>query len=185
LKRLKGIRTNPFVIYTCFGNLQIIKGRTPVRFYLQILTLQTMRPQLSRPDTAMNQVRVSTSGPWSGNAVHKAQKYFITSAKRDRSGKLQLEISPASGRRTLLPTKGMIDKVISGEIELYVLTTQPDIGINLQQKVLDNENRYVIDFDKRGVKWTMRDIPVFYDTLHRQLSVEIDRKTYTLDEFFK
>ncbi|NTU97982.1 MAG: photosystem P840 reaction center protein PscD [Chlorobiaceae bacterium] len=144
-----------------------------------------MQPQLSRPDTAKNQVRVSTSGPWSGNAVHKAEKYFITSAKRDNKGKLDLRISPASGRRSLLPTKGIVDKVISGEIELYVLSTQPDIGINLSQKILDNENRYVIDFDKRGIKWTMRDIPVFYDSLHRQLSVEIDRRTYTLDEFFK
>lgn len=72
-----------------------------------------------------------------------------------------------------------------GEIELTVLTTQPDIAINLEQKVLDNENRYVIDFDNRGVKWTMRDIPVFYSSLTRQLSVEIDRKTYTLNEFFK
>ena len=79
----------------------------------------------------------------------------------------------------------MINKLISGEIELYVLTTQPDIGIDLKKKVLDNENRYVIDFDNRGVKWTMRDIPVFYDSLHRQLCVEIDRRTYTLNEFFK
>ena len=79
----------------------------------------------------------------------------------------------------------MIGKVASGEIELYVLTTQPDIGINLQQKVLDNENRYVIDFDNRGVKWTMRDIPVFYDSLRQQLCIEIDRRTYTLNEFFK
>ena len=146
---------------------------------------QTMQPQLSRPFTKDNQVRKSTSGPWSGNAVHKAEKYFITSAKRDRDDRLQLEIYPASGRRKLSPTREMIDKIISGEIELYVLTTQPDIAINLEQKVLDNENRYVIDFDKRGVKWTMRDIPVFYNSLDRQLSVEIDRRTYTLNEFFK
>jgi photosystem P840 reaction center protein PscD len=79
----------------------------------------------------------------------------------------------------------MISRLIAGEIELYVLTTQPDIAINLEQKVLDNENRYVIDFDKRGVKWTMRDIPVFYNSLNRELCVEIDRRTYTLNEFFK
>ena len=144
-----------------------------------------MQPQLSRPFTKDNQVRNSTSGPWSGNAVHKAEKYFITSAKRDRDDRLQLEIYPASGRRKLSPTREMIDKIISGEIELFVLTTQPDIAINLEQKVLDNENRYVIDFDKRGVKWTMRDIPVFYNSLEKQLSVEIDRRTYTLNEFFK
>jgi len=140
---------------------------------LQILTVQTMQPQLSRPNTGINQVRVSTSGPWSGNAVHKAEKYFITSAKRDNRNGLQLQISPASGRRKLSPTKEIINKVISGEIELFVLTTQPDIGIDLKKKVIDNENRYVIDFDNRGVKWTMRDIPVFYDSLHRQLSIEI------------
>jgi len=147
--------------------------------------VQTMQPQLSRPFTKDNQVRTSKSGPWSGNAAHKAEKYFITAAKRGKNDNLQLEISPASGRRKLSPTTEMINKIISGEIELFVLTTQPDIAINLAQKVLDNENRYVIDFDKRGVKWTMRDIPVFYDSLHRELCVEIDRRTYTLNEFFK
>ncbi|TCD47368.1 photosystem P840 reaction center protein PscD [Chlorobium sp. N1] len=144
-----------------------------------------MQSQLSRPFTAPNQVRASVSGPWSGNAVHKVEKYFITSAKRDRNGALQLSISPAAGRRKLLPTKLMVDKVMNGEIDLYVMSTLPDIGINLSQKILDNENRYVIDFDNRGVKWTMRDIPVFYDSIKRQLAVEIDRQTYSLDEFFK
>ena len=144
-----------------------------------------MQPQLSRPDTGTNQVRVSTAGPWSGNAVHKAAKYYITSAKRDSYDKLQVQISPASGRRKLSPTKEIINKIISGEIELFVLTTQPDIGIDLKQKVLDNENRYVIDFDNRGVKWTMRDIPVFYSSLEQKLCIEIDRRTYTLDQFFK
>jgi photosystem P840 reaction center protein PscD len=79
----------------------------------------------------------------------------------------------------------MINRVIAGEIELTIMSTLPDIGINLSQKILDNENRYVIDFDNRGVKWTMRDIPVFYNSITRQLSVEIDRRTYSLDEFFK
>ncbi|MEI6758141.1 MAG: reaction center protein [Chlorobium sp.] len=144
-----------------------------------------MQPQLSRPFTAKNQVRVSTSGPWSGNAAHKAEKYFITSAKRDKNDNLQLQICPASGRRKLSPTPEIINKVISGEIELCVLTTQPDIGIDIKQKVLDNENRYVMDFDNRGVKWTMRDLPIFYSSLHRQLCIEIDRRTYTLNEFFK
>jgi len=153
--------------------------------YLQILTVQTMQPQLSRPNTGDNQVRVSTAGPWSGNAAHKAEKYFITSAKRDNRGNLQVQISPSSGRRKLSPTKVMIDKIISGEIELFVLTTQPDIGIDIKKKIIDNENRYVIDFDNRGIKWTMRDIPVFYSSLLRELCIEIDRRTYTLDEFFK
>jgi photosystem P840 reaction center protein PscD len=144
-----------------------------------------MQSQLSRPFTEANQVRKSVSGPWSGNAVHKAEKYFITSAKRDRNDNLQLEIVPASGRRKLSPTKEMIRKLIAGEIEIFVLTTQPDIAIDINKKVIDNENRYVIDFDKRGVKWTMRDIPVFYDMGKSQLCVEIDRRTYTLNEFFK
>jgi len=143
-----------------------------------------MQPQLSRPQTATNQVRKSVSGPWSGNAVHKAEKYFITSAKRDRNDRLQIELTPASGRRKLSPTKEMIRKLIDGEIEVYILTTQPDIAIDLAQKVLDNENRYVIDFDKRGVRWTMRDIPVFYHQ-GKGLCVEIDRRVYTLNEFFK
>ncbi len=143
-----------------------------------------MQPQLSRPDTGTNQVRVSTSGPWSGNAAHKAEKYYITSAKRDGWDNLHIQISPTSGRRKLSPTKEMIDKIISGEIDLFVLSTQPDIGIDLKKKVLDNENRYVIDFDGRGIKWTMRDIPVFYSSLQKKLCVEIDRRTYTVDEFF-
>jgi photosystem P840 reaction center protein PscD len=79
----------------------------------------------------------------------------------------------------------MINKIIAGEIELFVLSTQTDIGINLQQQILDNENRYVIDFDNRGIKWTMRDIPVFYDSLKQQLCIEVNRRTYTLNEFFK
>ena len=144
-----------------------------------------MQPTLSRPDTSKNQVRVNTAGPWSGNAAHKAEKYFITSAKRDNNGKLQVQISPASGRRKLSPTQEMINKITAGEIELFVLSTQPDIGINLPQQILDNENRYVIDFDNRGIKWTMRDIPVFYDSLERQLCIEVNRRTYTLNEFFK
>jgi photosystem P840 reaction center protein PscD len=153
--------------------------------YLQILTVQTMQPQLSRPNTGENQVRVSTAGPWSGNAAHKAEKYYITSAKRDDRGKLQVQISPSSGRRKLSPTQVMIDKIIAGEIELFVMTTQPDIGIDLKKVLLDNENRYVIDFDNRGIKWTMRDVPVFYSSLERDLCVEIARRTYTLNEFFK
>ncbi len=144
-----------------------------------------MQSQLSRPNTAKNQVRVSTSGPWSGNAAHKAEKYYITSAKRDERGALRVQISPSSGRRKLSPTTEMINKIIAEEIELFVLSTQPDIGIDLKKKMVDNENRYVIDFDNRGVKWTMRDIPVFYSSLQSQLCVEIDRRTYTLDEFFK
>ncbi|MBV5303229.1 MAG: photosystem P840 reaction center protein PscD [Chlorobium sp.] len=144
-----------------------------------------MQPQLSRPDTSKNQVRVSTAGPWSGNATHKVEKYYITSAKRDQYDKLQVQIAPVSGRRKLSPTKEMINKIIAGEIELFVLSTQPDIGIDLKKKILDNENRYVIDFDNRGIKWTMRDIPVFYNSLDQKLCIEIDRCTYTLDEFFK
>ncbi len=144
-----------------------------------------MQPQLSRPDTGKNQVRVSTSGPWSGNAAHKAEKYYITSAKRDNRGDLRVQISPASGRRKLSPTTEMIKKIMSEEIDLFVLSTQPDIGIDLNKQIIDNENRYVIDFDNRGIKWTMRDIPVFYSSLQQKLCVEIDRQTYTLDEFFK
>ncbi len=125
------------------------------------------------------------SAVWSGNALHKVAKYFITSAKRDRNGALLLTITPASGKRKLAPTKEIIEQLQEGKIQLFVLTTQPDIAIDVPQKVLDNENRYVIDFDNRGVKWTMRDIPVFYDNLRNQLCVEIDKETYTLNEFFK
>ncbi len=125
------------------------------------------------------------SAVWSGNALHKVAKYFITSAKRDANGELQLTIAPASGRRKLSPTKEIIEQLKEGKIQLLVLTTQQDIAIDVPQKVLDNENRYVIDFDKRGIKWTMRDLPVFYDNLRGQLCVEVDKETYTLDQFFK
>ncbi|MEI8033434.1 MAG: photosystem P840 reaction center protein PscD [Chlorobiaceae bacterium] len=144
-----------------------------------------MRSQLSRPFTASNQVRSNTAGPWSGNALHKVPKYFITKAKRDYNGKLQVEIMPTSGRRPLSPTKEIIDQLIADEIEIAVLTTQPDIAINIEQQVLDNENRYVIDFDKRGIKWTMRDLPVFWDSILGSLCVEVNRRVYTLNEFFK
>ena len=144
-----------------------------------------MLPQLSRPFTSENQVRVSTSGTWSGNAAHKAEKYYITSAKRDNRDNLDVQISPVSGRRKLSPTSELINKINSGEIELFVMSTQPDIGIDLKKMIIDNENRYVIDFDKRGIKWTVRDIPVFYSTSKQKLCVEIDRRTYTLNQFFK
>lgn len=85
----------------------------------------------------------------------------------------------------MAPTQELIEQLKEGKIQLLVLTTMPDIAVDVPQKVLDNENRYVIDFDKRGVKWTMRDIPVFYDNLRDQLCVEIDKETYTLDQFFK
>ncbi|HHE07453.1 MAG TPA: reaction center protein, partial [Chlorobaculum parvum] len=139
---------------------------------------------LSRPQTALNQVRKSVSGPWSGNAAHKAEKYFITSAKRDRNDRLQIEIVPSSGRRKLSPTPEMIRRLINGEIEIFVLTTQPDIAIDINKQVIDMENRYVIDFDKRGIKWTMREIPVFYCE-SKGLCVELQNRIYTLNEFFK
>ncbi len=125
------------------------------------------------------------SAVWSGNALHKVAKYYITSAKRDRNGKLDITIMPASGKRKLSPTRELIEQLQEGKIQLLILTNQPDIAIDVPQKVLDNENRYVIDFDKRGVKWTMRDLPVFYNNLRGELCVEIDKVTYTLDEFFK
>lgn len=159
---------NPFFICHCFTNLSDIYFPRWCVLIFDNLNTFTMQ-----------------SAVWSGNALHKVAKYFITSTKRDPNGKLELVISPASGRRKLSPTKEIIEQLKEGKIQLFVLTTQPDIAIDLPQKVLDNENRYVIDFDKRGIKWTMRDIPVFYDNLRDQLCVEIDKETYTLDQFFK
>ncbi|HED31759.1 MAG TPA: reaction center protein [Prosthecochloris aestuarii] len=125
------------------------------------------------------------SAVWSGNALHKVTKYYITAAKRDRNGQLDITISPASGRTKLKPTPTFVNQLKNGEVQLLVLTTQPDIALDLNKKVLDNENRYVIDFDKRGVKWTMRDLPVYFNTLKNRLCVEVDGVSYTLDEFFK
>nr|WP_257784329.1 photosystem P840 reaction center protein PscD [Prosthecochloris sp. CIB 2401] len=125
------------------------------------------------------------SAVWSGNALHKVTKYYITSAKRDNNGRLDITISPASGRTKLKPTEQFIRQLENKEVQLLVLTTQPDIALDLNKMVIDNENRYVIDFDKRGVKWTMRDLPVYYNTMKRELCVEVDGVCYTLDKFFK
>ncbi len=125
------------------------------------------------------------SAVWSGNALHKVTKYYITSAKRDNNGRLDITISPASGRTKLKPTDQFIRQLENKEVQLLVLTTQPDIALDLNKMVIDNENRYVIDFDKRGVKWTMRDLPVYYNTMKRELCVEVDGVCYTLDKFFK
>lgn len=125
------------------------------------------------------------SAVWSGNALHKVTKYYITSAKRDNNGRLDITISPASGRTKLKPTEQFIRQLENKEVQLLVLTTQPDLALDLNKMVIDNENRYVIDFDKRGVKWTMRDLPVYYNTMKQELCVEVDGVCYTLDKFFK
>ena len=135
--------------------------------------------------SAIQTLSAMQSAVWSGNALHKVTKYYITSAKRDRNGKLDITVSPASGRTNLKPTEKFIDQLKKGEIQLLVLTNQPDIALDMDKKVLDNENRYVIDFDKRGVKWTMRDLPVYFNTMKNTLCVEVDGISYSLDSFFK
>jgi len=35
------------------------------------------------------------------------------------------------------------------------------------------------------VQWTVREIPVFVNPNNNELSVEVNGKVYTLDEFFK
>jgi photosystem P840 reaction center protein PscD len=121
----------------------------------------------------------------SGNAVHKLDKYFIFSAKRDENGKLRLTISSAAGYGRLTNTGEITRKLEEGQIQVVVLSSNEDIGVKLDQTVQLNEERYNLNYDGRGVQWTVREIQVFVNPNNNQLSVEANGKVYTMDEFFK
>lgn len=121
----------------------------------------------------------------SGNAVHKLDKYFITQAKRDQNGRLRLTIASAAGYGRHTNTEEIKRKLADRQIQLVVLSSNDDIRIPLDDWVKLNEERYNMNFDGRGVQWTVREIQVFVNPNNNELSVEINGKVLTLDEFFK
>lgn len=121
----------------------------------------------------------------SGNAIHTADKYFISSAERDQNGGLKLTIASAGGYGKLSNTKQIKDLLRSNQIKLVVLSCNQDIAFDAEKMVITQEERYVTDFDRRGVRSTMREIPVFVNPNTDLMSVEIDGKVLPLGQFFK
>ncbi|MDX2130021.1 MAG: photosystem P840 reaction center protein PscD [Chloroherpetonaceae bacterium] len=121
----------------------------------------------------------------SGNVVHKLDKYFITQAKRGDRGKLKLTIASAAGYGRLSNTEEMKRKLQEGQLQVCVLSSNEDIAIRTEDTVKLNEERYNMDYDSRGVKWTVREMQVFVNPNNNELSVEVRGRVYTLDEFFK
>jgi photosystem P840 reaction center protein PscD len=66
-----------------------------------------------------------------------------------------------------------------------VLSSNEDIKYPLDDWVKLNEERYNMNYDGRGVQWTVREIQVFVNPNNNEMSVEINGKVMTLDEFFK
>lgn len=121
----------------------------------------------------------------SGNAVHTADKYFITNTERDQNGKLNLTIASAAGYGKLNNTKQIKDLLKNHQIKLVVLSCNENIAFDAEKMVRAQEERYVTDFDGRGVRSTMREIPVFVNPNNDQMSVEIDGRVIPVDRFFK
>ncbi len=121
----------------------------------------------------------------SGNVVHKIDKYFIHSAKRDERGRLKLTISSAAGYGRISATPEFKRKIMDRTAQLVVLSSNEDIAVPVNDTVILNEERYNMNYDGRGVQWTVREIPVFVNPNNNELSVEVNGKVYTLDEFFK
>ncbi|NTV44935.1 MAG: photosystem P840 reaction center protein PscD [Chlorobiales bacterium] len=121
----------------------------------------------------------------SGNAVHTADKYFISSAERDQNGKLNLTIASAGGYGKLSNTRQIKDLLKNNQIKLVVLSCNEDIAMDIARMVKTEEERYVTDFDGRGVSATMREIPVFVNPNTDQMAVEINGRVLSVDQFFK
>lgn len=121
----------------------------------------------------------------SGNAVHKLDKYFITQARRDDFGRLKLTIASAAGYGRLSNTEEMKRKLQEGQLQIVILSSNEDIAIPVDDIVKLNEERYNMNYDGRGVQWTVREIQVFVNPNNNELSVEVNGKVYTLDQFFK
>lgn len=121
----------------------------------------------------------------SGNAVHKIDKYFIHSTERDANGRIKLKLSSAAGYGRLTNTEEIKRKLRDGAIQLTVLSNNEQIKVKTGDAVKSNEERYVIDYDERGVKWTVRELQVFVNPSTNEMSVELLGKVYTIDEFFE
>lgn len=121
----------------------------------------------------------------SGNPVHTADKYFISTTERDQNGALRLTIASASGHGKLSDTKLIKDLLKSEKIKVVVLSCNENIALDVDRMVKTEEERYVTDFDGRGVRSAMREIPVFVNPNTDQMSVEINGRVLSVNQFFK
>ncbi len=121
----------------------------------------------------------------SGNPVHKLDKYFIHSARRDESGRLKLTISSAAGYGRITNTNEIKRRLVDGTMQLVILSSNEDIAVKADDVVRNNEDRYNPNFDGRSTQWTVREMQVFVNPNNNELSVEMNGKIYTLDQFFK
>jgi photosystem P840 reaction center protein PscD len=120
-----------------------------------------------------------------GNPVHKADKYFITDVERDQNGRVLLSLSSAGGYGKITNTPQVKELIKEGAINVFVLSSNENIAMNGEKLVRDSEERYVTDFDGRSVRCTMREMPVFVNPNNDRMSIEVNGRVYTLEEFFK
>ncbi|ACF13732.1 photosystem P840 reaction center protein PscD [Chloroherpeton thalassium ATCC 35110] len=120
-----------------------------------------------------------------GNPVHKIDKYFITKAERDDYGRLNLTFASTGGYGQLTNIPEIKKLLKNHDIQVAVLSSNEDIAINLQEFVKSSEERYVTDFDGRGVRSTMREVQVFVNPNTDEMVVDINGRLYSLNEFFK
>lgn len=120
-----------------------------------------------------------------GNPVHKVDKYFITETERDINGRLLITASSVGGYGRLTNIKEIKKLIKNHEINLFVLTTNPQIAVDMAGAVQLIEESYVTDFDRRGVRSTVREIVVFINPSNDELYVEHNGRTIPLDQFFE
>jgi len=120
-----------------------------------------------------------------GNPVHKVDKYFITETERDINGRLLITASSVGGYGRLTNIKEIKKLIKNHEINLFVLTTNPQIAVDMAGAVQLIEESYVTDFDRRGVRSTVREIVVFINPSNDELYVEHNGRTISLDQFFE
>jgi photosystem P840 reaction center protein PscD len=151
-------------------------------FLFTLAVVISTQGEVQTPSTLTFQAMPITK---SGNAVHKLDKYFITQARRDENGRLKLTIASAAGYGRLTNTEEIKRKLADKQIQLVVLSSNEDIKYPIDDWVKLNEERYNMNYDGRGVQWTVREIQVFVNPNNNEMSVEINGKVIPLDEFFK